>query len=98
MRRRRASSEGSRGVTGISFGLREREVERLRWTRGRVARPRSHDGMGSGWMTIAESCVLLSPDELPEVDRNIAFVSTDRFGWVGVGCTPWLEVFKSGWW
>ena len=100
LRRRRASSEGSRGVTGMSLGLREREVERFRWTRGRGARPRSHDGTGSGWMTIAESCVLLlSSDELPEVERRIAFVSTDRLGCVGVGwdaCEG--EVARRGWW
>ena len=51
-------------------------------------------------MTIAESCVLLlSSDELPEVERRIAFVSTDRLGCVGVGwdeCEG--EVARRGWW
>ena len=51
-------------------------------------------------MTIAESCVLLlSSDELPEVERRIAFVSTDKLGCVGVGwdeCEG--EVARRGWW
>lgn len=50
-------------------------------------------------MTIAESCELpLSSDELPELERRIALVSTERLGWVGLGCAAWAEVFKSGWW
>ena len=99
LRRRRASSEGSRGVTGMLLGLHEREMVRFRWTHGRGAQLRSHDGTGSDWMTIAESCVLLlSSDELPEVEHRTALGITDRLGCVGIGWNACEgEVARRGW-
>ena len=96
-----ASSDVSRGVAGISFGLRERDVDIVTsaWTRGRDGRPRSDRELerATGLKVTTAESVLDPSDEVLELVRRIASESDDKDGCVGVGWAGWLGVCKSGW-